>query len=564
MRNLELFAFLVFAGLVRLATSSQHNQQQCGIPQIGGNELIVHGQDTSPGDWPWHVALYHRKGPSSIYVCGGTIINDQFILTAAHCVMNSANGFQLAPNRLFVRMGIHDLGAFDPKSMQQHDVWKIHKFDNFTRLIDDIALLELSTIIRFNPYVQPACVNLKPDITGEFGTVVGWGLTETDETSVTLKRADMPVIEPVTCLKSDRVLFGQTLNEGLICAGYNNGTSVCNGDSGGGLFFKRGDAWFVGGIVSFSQVRSGGTNYCYTKGYGAFTRVQKYLSWMREITKMLLEPDSDVRICKSVAPDPTKTYPNYFPRHCGTLPNRIDSGQSTRIFEFPWMAILQSEHRSFTCAGTLINKRYVLTVAYCLDELPNKVLLGEHSIDQDTDCIGNDDCAPPVRQYRIECVMKYPGYQSRVADNIALIRLSEDVIFDDHIQPICMPRTADLRRHIPSRYIFTGWGGTRMNVITAKLQKLTLFPANRSLCQEYVSYGDRDLGDGIICAGGREPNVVVTCNGDHGGPLGSAAELHGTRFVQFGISSIASCGFHVSLYTNISHYMDWISANLKP
>ncbi|XP_058825713.1 chymotrypsinogen A-like [Topomyia yanbarensis] len=288
MTNLRLLECLVFVVLLRTASSAQPNQQQCGIQQIGGNELIVHGQDTSPGDWPWHVALYHRKGRSVEYACGGTIINDQYILTAAHCVMNSVNGFQLTPNRLFVRMGIHDLESFDPKSVQQHEVEKVHKFANFTRLIDDIALLELSTIIRFNPYVQPVCVNLEPNITGDFGTVVGWGLMEDDETSATLKRADMPVIDPVACLKSDRVFFGQTLDDGLFCAGYTNGTSVCNGDSGGGFFFKRANSWFVGGIVSFSQTRSGGTNYCYTKGYGVFTRVQKYLPWIREITKMPL------------------------------------------------------------------------------------------------------------------------------------------------------------------------------------------------------------------------------------------------------------------------------------
>ncbi|XP_058836636.1 CLIP domain-containing serine protease B15-like [Topomyia yanbarensis] len=573
MISLQPLEFLLFVLLFRTVSSSQHNPQQCGIPKIDGNELIVHGQATSPGDWPWHVALYHRKGRSVEYACGGTIINDQYVLTAAHCVMNIANGFQLAPNRIFVRMGIHDLESFDPKSAQQHEVGKIHKFENFTRLIDDIALLELSTIIRFNPYVQPACVNLEPNITGELGTVVGWGLTEDDVTSVTLKQAEMPVIDPLTCLRSDRVLFGQTLNEGLFCAGYTNGTSVCNGDSGGGLFFRRANTWFLGGIVSFSQTRSGGTNYCYTKGYGAFTQVQKYLSWMREITKMPLVSDSDVRVCKPEVPDPAKTYPNYLPRQCGVyIPNRILGGQNARVFEFPWMVILQTDEKNFLCSGTLINKRYILTAAQCIkNDLPTKAILGEHTIEQDTDCNGTEDCAPPVRQYKIECVITHPDYSWRSKQNdIALIRLSEDVSCDDHVHPICLPYTEELRRYEPSRYIVTGWGITdpANPEISNILQKATIFPVNLTGCQDWLKNLSNALvlHDGQLCAAGREPNLSDTCAGDSGAPLGYGAKLFGTRFVQFGIVSYGvSCGTEApAVYTNISYHMDWIFANMKP
>ncbi|XP_053683628.1 chymotrypsinogen A-like [Sabethes cyaneus] len=182
---------------VLLATISCKRQEplECGIPKIGGNELITTGKDTVMGDWPWHAAIYHRKGHSTDYVCGGTVISEEFIVTAAHCVMNAATG--------------------------------------------------LNTIISFSNYVQPACMNLEPNITGQYGTVIGWGLTEYDETSSILKKADIPVIEPVACLKTDRVLFGQTLDDGLFCAGYTNGTGVCNGDSGGGLFFRRSNKWFL-------------------------------------------------------------------------------------------------------------------------------------------------------------------------------------------------------------------------------------------------------------------------------------------------------------------------------
>ncbi|XP_053683648.1 transmembrane protease serine 9-like, partial [Sabethes cyaneus] len=365
---------------------------ECGIPKIGGNELITNGQDTAPGDWPWHAAIFHRKGRSTDYVCGGTVISEEFIVTAAHCVMNAANGFRLARNRVFVRLGIHDLDSVNPAFVQQHEVEKIYKFANFTRLTDDIALLELSTTIRFTDYVQPACVNLDPNITGEYGTVVGWGLTENDETSPILKTADIPVVDPIVCLKTNRVLFGHTLDEGLFCAGYTNGTGVCNGDSGGGLFFRRANSWFLGGIVSFSQVRSDRSNNCYTKGYGAFTKVHHYVSWISEITGISFKRNT-VQICKAVEPKQKNVSSKLLPRHCGVyIPNRIVGGVQAKVFEFPWMALLLENDKLYMCQGTLISRRYILTAAHCFGySLPDKVRLGEHTIDQDVDRNDRDE-----------------------------------------------------------------------------------------------------------------------------------------------------------------------------
>ncbi|XP_053685368.1 transmembrane protease serine 9-like [Sabethes cyaneus] len=536
----------------------------CGIQKIEGKELITNGQDTAPGDWPWHVAIYHRKGRSVDYACGGTIISEQFIMTAAHCVMNVANGFQLAPNRIFVRLGIHDLDSVNPAFVQQHEVGKISKFANFTRLADDIALLELSTIIRFNDYVQPACVNLEPNITGEYGTVVGWGLTENDDISPILKKADIPVVEPVACLRTDRVLFGQTLDEGLFCAGYTNGTGVCNGDSGGGLFFRRANTWFLGGIVSFSQMRSDGTNKCYTKGYGAFTKVHHYISWISETTGLRFQRNNDVQICRAVEPNQTNIPSKLLPRHCGVyIPNRIAGGVQAKVFEFPWMAQLVINGEIGACAGTLISKRYILTVAHCFgNPLPNKVRLGEHTIDQDIDCNGRkEDCAPPVRDYNIECITTHPGYTRRTyTDDIALIRLSEDVQCEDHIQPICLPHTTDLRSYQSSRYIIAGWGRTEMFGEPSKiLLKATIPLANNAECEKWSR---TNVTDKQLCAG---MVGVDACAGDSGAPLGYGAKLYGMRFVQFGLVSVGrGCGISPSLYVNVSHYMDWIIANMKP
>ncbi|XP_053683030.1 transmembrane protease serine 9-like [Sabethes cyaneus] len=565
-----LSLFLIVIAVCAAYAAFHHNPPQCGIPQIAGNELILNGLETSPGDWPWHVAIYHRKGRSMEFACGGSIINEQFVLTAAHCIMNTINGFQLAPNRIVVRMGIHDLNVVNPKSVQQHEVGKIHAFANFTRFIDDIALIHLSTIIQFNDYVQPVCVNLEPNITGEYGTVVGWGLTEDDDVSTILRKVDMPVIDPIVCLKSDRTLFGQTLDDGLFCAGFTNGTAVCNGDSGGGIFFKRANTWFLGGIVSFSQTRSDGTGICHSKGYGAFTKVEKYLSWISGISQMKFVRDSDVRTCKAIDPLPGESYPNHLPRHCGVyIPDRITGGKSTRVFEFPWMAIILHRNMQFLCLGTLIHVRYILTVASCIrNPLPNKVRLGEHTMGQDKDCNdGNEDCAPPVRDYGIECIITHPRFTfPKRHHDIALIRLGENVILEDHIQPICLPHSAALRHYQPPRYIVAGWGLTDLlGKLSPVLQKGTVMPGNRSECQEWLNglRGEPQLAEGQLCLGGGNDSVD-TCAGDSGGPLGYGAKLHGVRFVQFGITSLGNtCGYVPTIFTDVTYYMDWILANMR-
>ncbi|XP_055529572.1 transmembrane protease serine 9-like [Wyeomyia smithii] len=568
MASRSLLSLLIFV-VIHVAYPFHHNPPQCGIPQIGGNELILNGQETSPGDWPWHVAIYHRKGRSTEFVCGASIINDRFVLTAAHCVINAINGFVLAPSRFVVRMGIHDLNIVNPRSVQQHEVEKIHTFENFTKFVDDIALIQLSTIIRFNDYVQPVCVNLEPNITGEYGTVVGWGLTENDETAAILRKVDLPVIDHIVCLKSDRTFFGRTLDDRLFCAGFTNGTGVCNGDSGGGMFFKRANSWFLGGIVAFSQTRSGGTGFCHTQGYGAFTKVEKYLLWISGITQMKFVRDSDVRTCKAVEPILGSIYPNYLPRHCGVyIPDRIAGGQSARVFEFPWMAIILHRNMEFLCLGTLIHIRYILTVASCIrNPLPNKVRLGEHTIGQEKDCNdGQEDCAPPVRDYSIECIITHPRFTfPKRHHDVALIRLGENVILEDHIQPICLPHSTALRDFQPSRYIVTGWGRTDLiGKLSPVLQKGAVLPGNRFECQEWLRglRGEPQLTEGQLCLGGGNDSVD-TCAGDSGGPLGYGAKLHGVRFVQFGIVSLGTtCGYAPTIFTNVAYYMEWILANM--
>ncbi|KAL9692890.1 hypothetical protein quinque_012175 [Culex quinquefasciatus] len=259
---------------------------------------------------------------------------------------------------------------------------------------------------------------------------------------------------------------------------------------------------------------------------------------------------------------------------CGRyIQNRIVGGQNASLMEFPWMALLGYVGPAGTdlhCMGTLISARYVLTGATCVfRKVPILVRLGEHTIGTEKDCNVNDasDCAPPVQDLDIEYIVRHQSYNLRPNQNdIALIRLKEEVTFEDHIQPVCLPVTSELRTNNPAEYIIAGWGQTDpIGEITETLQKATV-PAvpDRDECQRAFGESGRvNITDGHLCAG--ERGGADPCDGDGGGPLGYPAQLNGIRFVQYGITSFGRiCGQGPSVYTNIAKYIDWIVANMQP
>nr|XP_029715874.1 prostasin-like [Aedes albopictus] len=253
---------IVSTSIALVGLNVQGNELKCGVRQqiskAGTVPTIINGKETTPGEWPWHVAIFH----SFQYVCGGTIISKTYVLTAAHCTINRRTKYQ---QNLFVDAGAHDL--FTLHNRQRHSVKSVSSFDNYTSSSHqyDIAILELDSEVNFNQYVQPACVLLEKNLIDKVGTVVGWGLTEFNAESSVLREAQLPVVDTITCLNSDHEAFGPTLRREMFCAGYTNGTGVCNGDSGGGLFFEVNGVWHLGGIISFTRARDEDKAKCQTK-----------------------------------------------------------------------------------------------------------------------------------------------------------------------------------------------------------------------------------------------------------------------------------------------------------
>lgn len=215
----------------------------CGRRLIDHNALITEGFRTS--HWPWHAAVYHQLNkPLPEYKCGGTLINENSVLTAAHCT--SQNNKPLAPSIVSVSLGRLNLDVdessaqssevifvftFAPRLyLMRHQVAEIFQHPNFSSidLVHDIAVIRLLTDATFDNYVRPICLwnankTELTEVVGREGTVIGWGVTETGEASNVLQQAFMPVVSLGICLKSNRYFFGAFLSDTNFCAGSRNG-----------------------------------------------------------------------------------------------------------------------------------------------------------------------------------------------------------------------------------------------------------------------------------------------------------------------------------------------------
>ncbi|XP_011705099.1 PREDICTED: vitamin K-dependent protein C-like [Wasmannia auropunctata] len=153
----------------------------------------------------------------------------------------------------------------------------------------DIAILELVRPFVLTTWLVPVCIDTISDKNtmeaGSYGKVAGFGRTAHGETSAILQALKVPIISFSQCLsETQRANTRQYVND-KFCAGYKNGSSVCDGDSGGGLVFKTNGLWYLRGIVSVSvgTIQDGGTVRCDNYLYSLYTNVSKHISWIQEV-----------------------------------------------------------------------------------------------------------------------------------------------------------------------------------------------------------------------------------------------------------------------------------------
>ncbi|XP_041938169.1 serine protease 33 [Alosa sapidissima] len=227
--------------------------QNCGQQQL--QNRIVGGFDAEEGAWPWQVDIQIR---GTGHVCGGTIIAEEWVLSAAHCFPdpNDVSSYTIYAGR-------HQLNGWNPFE-SSHRIRRVVIPPEYSdpQEGDDIALVQLDTGVIFSDRIQPIC--LPNDDTffdpGTRCTITGWGNIRDGVTLQgvgTLQQVIVPIISQSSCQSMYNINSNPNdpvnIMSDMICAGYQEGgKDSCQGDSGGPLVCPMvNGAWVQVGIVSF-------------------------------------------------------------------------------------------------------------------------------------------------------------------------------------------------------------------------------------------------------------------------------------------------------------------------
>ncbi|XP_075983908.1 uncharacterized protein LOC142981710 isoform X2 [Anticarsia gemmatalis] len=263
------------------------SQGQCGkVTMNKPIPLVVNGTPTKEGQWPWQIALYQSQTVDFKYICGGTLVSHRHVITAAHCVTKKNSHRIVNEKTLTVYLGKHNLRtSVDGVQIKFVDKITVHPEYNASTFSHDLAILELRDPVTYSDWVRPAClwpenkVDLQ-NVIGLSGSVVGWGFDDTGVATEELSLVEMPVVDQETCLRSYNEFFSRFTSSYTYCAGFRDGTSVCNGDSGGGMVFKSSGTWYLRGLVSLSVARQNEYR-CDPSHYVIFTDLAKFLPWLK-------------------------------------------------------------------------------------------------------------------------------------------------------------------------------------------------------------------------------------------------------------------------------------------
>ncbi|CAI9722758.1 atrial natriuretic peptide-converting enzyme-like isoform X3 [Octopus vulgaris] len=240
-------------------------------------------EDTAYGMYPWQVAVEHITGAysdfyySTEYFCGGTILHNDWIISAAHCFVGKKK------ESLIIKVGDHNKKIWDT----YEQTFKVAELIIHAKYDDnsydyDIALIKIEPNrkgngIVFNDYVQPACLPDKNTtyFESERCHISGWGNTGKAYPSI-LKAATVPLIEAHLC----KAMYKNSITPRMICAGYvEGGLNSCQGDDGGPLVCN------IDGVYTLTGVTSWGNGCGHPRNPGVYTNVLELQPWIEYIMK---------------------------------------------------------------------------------------------------------------------------------------------------------------------------------------------------------------------------------------------------------------------------------------
>jgi len=236
---------------------------QCGYAPMA--DRIYGGSEVSPNSLPWQVFV-NADG----FMCGGSIISRNYVLTAAHCT----NGRPRDKITVFVSAHFLWTGTeYSAIEIIEHPSYES------TTYYADIALIKIESPLEWSSHVAPICIPQSAATVGAECTASGWGKLENGLTSTVLMEVTVPILANDNCgLLSSRY---DAITDNMLCAGFplTGGKDSCQGDSGGPLSCP-GNAGpgrsVLHGIVSWGFG-------CADRNFpGVYTRVTSFTEWIRQ------------------------------------------------------------------------------------------------------------------------------------------------------------------------------------------------------------------------------------------------------------------------------------------
>ncbi|VEN37287.1 unnamed protein product [Callosobruchus maculatus] len=265
--------FLALIGAVCIALGYAKPLDETSVTATGaGNHLlqgepfngsfqIVGGHDVDIADYPYQVSLQSWGR----HVCGATILDQNFVLTAAHCVIRETK------ESITIRVG----SSYRDKGGKVFSVTKIFMHPDFDEETYnyDISVIQLSEPLEFGTGIRkvglPSEGTVIPD--GLAASATGWGkLYEEGPMANVLQEVDLPTITKSSCEK----YYENVLTDTMFCAGFEQGgKDTCVGDSGGPLVVSG----ILVGITSWGGVCAAPRNP------GVYTNVPAMTKYIQSI-----------------------------------------------------------------------------------------------------------------------------------------------------------------------------------------------------------------------------------------------------------------------------------------
>ncbi|XP_043079838.1 transmembrane protease serine 9-like [Puntigrus tetrazona] len=488
---------------------------------------IVNGTEAKPHSRPYMVSIQINK----IHRCGGFLVSEQFVMTAAHCFQKEA--------KLTVVVGAHDYtqgsGLMDVK------FYHIHPGYTPETLLNDIMLLQLYGKVKKNKKVNWISIPKKDkDIKAKIKcSVAGWGKTHNSgEASTKLMEVDVTITDKKVCQKQ----WGKNYSTSrMVCAGGPGG--FCQGDSGGPLVCDN----VAVGVVSFNE-----KNNCDSPiRPNVYTKISKFLKWINATLdgvklwwshQNLIKMSAAYSLLLSVALMSLLS--------TGTFGADIINGKKAKKNSMQYMASVQIEGEHI-CGGFLIHPSYVLTAAHCDQSGNMTVILGTHNI------------APKVadpKRHAVQKKHKHPSFKNIQSGNdIMLLKLSKKLKNGKGVKTIEIQKK-DKGINPKTQCKVAGWGKTGQKNMVNDLLVTNVLVFNSTVCRTMWNKVQNKFPINVLCAGGYNTKSGA-CQGDSGGPLVCSGKAVG--IVSF--NRLNNCDYPdvPNVYTDIYKYKTWIEEVIK-